>query len=451
MRKIGKIVGILTLIFAVIITPFYAVKGFDIKLNAEAVKNEEWEATNPLAWVQTTEPSVAVPRSMNSVEMEGVMAKKTLGSSGCTYFAHLAMLIRAGVWDTKKDGVITDFYNLCMQKGMNKEEDFDGMFYWQGMNKYFPKVDIVKANLTNPPYNKVSELENFVKEAYDRGDFVVAYLQTITGNPDSGHAIFLEEVNSDGSLYVFDSSSPGSVLGATDTVFEGIMNDMGGRDSAIVYAMFEYSVEGVDSRDTIPLTERFAGSLDADKGVLKDEKDRKNKEGKSTEEANKEKEQLKTEYDSIDWRPSALLLSQHNMDMTWFQDKLSMQEKINMENLKQNIEADSFDFVKFVKQATVMAGLMLCVYGLLLIVAQVMDMVNPFLNISLVRTFTFGRFTIQPKGDSSKDNANRRRYISVFKYYVYVALMMGLGMAVATGRVQELVYTLIDLIKQFIG
>lgn len=451
MKKIGKIAGILTLIFAVIITPFYAVRGFDIQLNAEAVKNEDWEATNPLAWVQTTVESVAVPRSMNSVSMEGVMANKTLGSAGCTYFAHLAMLMRAGVWDPKKDGVITDFYNHCIQKGMNKEEGFDGMFYWRGMNKYFPKVEIVTATLKSPPYNKVSDLENFVKEAYDRGDFVVAYLQTVTGDPNSGHAIFLEGVNSDGTLYVFDNSSPGSTLGATDTVFEGIMNDMGGRDSPIVYAMLEYSVEGVDSRDTIPLTERFAGSLDADKGVFKDEKDRKDKDGKSKEEADKEKEQLKSEYDAIDWRPSALLLSQHDMDMTWFQDKLSMKEKMNIENLKQNIEADSFDFAKFAKQTTVMAGLMLCVYGILLIVAQLLDMVNPFLNISLVRTFTFGRFTIKPKGDYSKDNANRRRYISVFKYYVYVAFIMGLGMAVATGRVQELIYHVIDLINQFIG
>lgn len=449
MKNSRKIASILILFLVIFITPFQLVRGFDVNLWSEAVKSEQWEATNPLAWVQAPDEEVAVPKSMNTITMEGVMAGKTLGSSGCTYFAHCAMLTRAGVWDTKSDGVITNFYKYCENKGMNKESDYNGMFYWQGIQKYFPDVEVITATVKQRPYAKVTELEQFAKDAYNRGDFVVAYLQTQASDPNSGHAIFIEGIKEDGTVRVFDNSSEGDVLGGKDTVFYDIMNEMGGREAPIVYAMFEYSVAGVDSRNTNPLTDRFAGSLDADKGVFKEGEHKETKDKNSKEE--KEKSSLKEEFDSIGWQASELLLLQHDMDMTWYRDQLSQKEKTNIENLKENIKADSFDIEKFFKQATVMFGLMLCVYGLLLIVAQVLDMVNPFMNVSLVRTVTFGKFNIRPSYDHSKDNGDRRKHISVFKYYVYVAFIMGLGMMIATGRIQEMVFHIIDIIQNFIG
>lgn len=389
---------------------------------------------------------MAIPRSQNDIILSGGHSGKTIGDAGCTFYAHCNMLIRAGIWNPEKDGNITKFVEYCRSQGMFDVAEANGMFDFVHISDYFSEAKVVQADVKNgnQDYSTITELKKFAKEAYSRGDYVIAYMQTKPGDKMSGHAIFIDKVSSDGSLSIMDSSSQGQVLGAKDSVFENIMSEYGGENSSIVYAMMEYQVQGSDSRETKPLWERFIKGIDTDDGSGRSGKQ------KTTKKEQQEIDQMHNEFEEIDWKPTELMLNQRNMDMNWYINGLSNQEKARVEALKESIEGDKFDFIEFFQQAIIFIGLILAIYGVFLILADLLDLVNPYLSLSMVSLLTFGKYHVRDK-DMRKDNYDRKKYVTRFHYYCYCIFIIALGIMFATGTIQKFIFTLINWIGSLFG
>ena len=456
-KKIQGIIGAMAIAFSVSVSVPIA-GAFDISLVQQAQEAEDWECRNPLAWVQSEREDMAIPRSQITTMLPTEEGERSVGAGGCTFYSHLAMLMRAGIWNPREDGTIVDFVNDCKAKGMPIEKN-DGMFPWSEITTYYPNVHLVSAVTTqnSTEWKTVTDLEQFCQRAYGRGDYVVAYLVTGLSSGTgtvSGHAIFIDSVKSDGSISVIDSSSPTDDITNKDGVFGEVLEGNGGKSAPVVAYMFEYNIEGTDSRKTNTLWERFSGGLDADAGVINKHA---NDNAQSTEDKVKEEtqqneiQQLIDEYDAIDWRPTQLLTNQMDMDLTWYQNELTQKEKEKLEDIHTNIKADEFNLSEFLQKAILFFGLVLCIYGSFLIVASLFDMAVPFFDLSLVTILTFGKFHIRTKDIKDEEHVNRKKFISRFMFFMYCGFLIGLGMLIASGRLQEWVLLFADKIQTLLN
>lgn len=410
---------------------------YDQSLYQEALQNDR-ETTNPLAWMQTNDASMAVPASQNSILIPRSEGNLPIGSVGCTWYATLAMLIKADVWSPQNDGNITKFVQKCKDEGM-----FAGgicnVFDADNVSKYFPSVKLISKELLQSGGKTIAELSEKVKEAKNRGDFVVAWLRI---GPDlaGGHAIFIDDVNEDGTLSVLDSCSAGDDLFSETSAFSSAFASCGVREkmqAPLVYGYFEYAVDGVDSRDVMPLWKRFGGTLTDDKGS------NASKSRRESSEQRRQRAQLKAELDLIDWKPLNMKVSQISMSMDWYTKELSDAENKRVEAIQEDIKRDQFDPLEFSKKGLVFLGLILCIYSGAMIVADCIDLVNPLSDESLLTLITFKKYRIADKETIKEGD---KKYRSRGHVYVYILFIMAVGIGLASGQLQRIAMQLLNLI-----
>ena len=316
---------------------------------------------------------------------------------------------------------------------------FRSVFDADNVSKYFPSVKLISKELLQSGGKTIAELSEKVKEAKNRGDFVVAWLRI---GPDlaGGHAIFIDDVNEDGTLSVLDSCSAGDDLFSETSAFSSAFASCGVREkmqAPLVYGYFEYAVDGVDSRDVMPLWKRFGGTLTDDKGS------NASKSRRESSEQRQQRAQLKAELDLIDWKPLNMKVSQISMSMDWYTKELSDAENKRVEAIQEDIKRDQFDPLEFLKKGLVFLGLILCIYSGAMIVADCIDLVNPLSDESLLTLITFKKYRIADKETIKEGD---KKYRSRGHVYVYILFIMAVGIGLASGQLQRIAMQLLNLI-----
>lgn len=433
-RKKWSIIILLGVLLTCI--PVFIINGTNQSLWEQAISSDPY-TKNPLAWLQTDSNDIAVPADENTVLLgDG----RTIGTAGCSYFSHCMMLIRAGKWDTQTDGTISDFVKLCKSKGMSQSSS-DWLFDHTSISDIESSVKIVDAEYLNmsQKYYTVSELADRAKKAFERGDYMVTYMMV---DNEGAHAVFIDSVTEDGKIVLQDCSSFDKYIDGPESMFHDIMASEGGYEAPIVFGIFEYSIEGADSRDTRPLWDRFSGGLDSDEGVFLPESERHHDSEDEKKKKEDEKNRMRTEYEAIDWKPTQLLMNQRNFNIEDMASKTTAKERRRMEDIKTNIEEDEPDLKEVISECFVGAGLLLSLEGIFLIVADLIDRYLVLGKTSLVKIFTFGRYRIR-EGKEDTEGVSR------WTYYIYAMTVIGIGVLLASGFLQVWVLKLYDLIQTF--
>lgn len=134
-------------------------------------------------------------------------------------------------------------------------------------------------------------------------------------------------------------------------------------------------------------------------------------------------------------------------------NELTDMEKLQLGNLKENIRATEVENrVNFRRRAVTMIGLMFCIYAILILLAYLLDINNPFFSLSFVSILTFGFF--HPKYINRAVNGNGNMYQTMHqgedtkKMFMTVGLFFVLGLLLCTGSVGVFVFQKIDFLNQ---
>lgn len=422
-KKLGIYFSILWMCWGMISPPMPA-KAFVQEIYDKAKAEGNDRPTNPLAWRQAR-GDVATPKAIGNTTAKGLTdtygPTATYGSVGCTYFATCYFLIRVGIWSPREDGTIMDWINK-----ITTENNWSGYApMGEQLTGIYPKVECVAQGQVTGTYE---QMKKKAKEVFDRGNFLV-----LTATCDyGGHAVYVDSIDENGDLIIVDSSMPQRKF--TDPAGWWSAGRSG---ASFGYGSYEYHVEGLTPENTKTLYERYGGGSDIDFSSNADK-------------TNKSKEDIDKELGMLGYTPFSKLAEQHpivNMDVV-----LSTQEKVNLENVKQNIQSTKEANRHRMRGAMQgIAGIGLCIYGMLLIIAYMFDRNNPFFDFSLLSLLTFGkwRITSADVGDRYFDNAYSA--VSWKKIMLFAGLMFALGILVLTGQIQTIMVNLVDKIQNVIG
>lgn len=101
-------------------------------------------------------------------------------------------------------------------------------------------------------------------------------------------------------------------------------------------------------------------------------------------------------------------LSDSQSDITFADgSSLSVGERYNMTSVRESVKNNSFSFINLLRVLVTVVGIIVAVYGLLLLVVYVFDRSNTFLDISLLRVLSFGNLAVDFSGEGGLDGKAR--------------------------------------------
>jgi hypothetical protein len=393
------------------------VHGFDATLYNEAVSSGNLNTLNPLAWQQCG----AVPPGQDYIIPNMTVAPYTIGMTGCTYFAHYYMMIRAGLKDPEKDGDIVKFIKeLAPQTGMGFFPESTAITTW------FPQITCV-ADINDGGKRSIKELKTVIKEVYDRGNFLVVEVFWKGYNTGTYHCVYVEGLDEEGNIQMVDSSTAGS--NPLDPSNTGYSNYLVDENSVWAYRTMEYHVEGVDSRETKTLWDRYGdGKMEGFSSVDLEQ----NSASDLSEEQLEGMQQYMENYAAY---------YQHFVgDIST--DDLALVEQQRLAALKADIEADKTE-TDYVGVAISAAGLLMMLYAILLVLAYFNDMAWPFWDGSLVSTLTFGKIRLSASAYSTVDSYGAgHHFMSTSRFAYTVISIFVVGIILATGWAWQLMLSI---------
>lgn len=405
-------------------SPPIITNAFDQEIYDKAKAEGNDKPANPLAWRQAR-GDVACPTAIGTTPAKGLTqiygADATYGAVGCTYFATCYFLIRVGIWSPKDDGTIMDWINKIVT-----ENNWSGYApLGKELTGIYPKVECVAEGQVVGTYE---QMKVKAKEAFDRGNFLV-----LCANCDfAGHAIYVDYIDENGDIVIIDSSMP--QIRFTDPSGWWSTCRAGG---SFGYASYEYHVEGVTPQNTKTLHERYGDGKDID---FK----------KDSDKTEKTKEEITTELDMLGYTPFSSIAEQHTVvDMN---NVVTLQEKLNMENLKQDIKATKeTNMHRFIGIMKGIIGIGVCIYSMLLIIAYMFDTNNPFFDVSLLSLLTFGKWHVTSSDVGDRYFEGQYTVVSLKKIMIFSGLMFALGIMILTGQIQAIMIGFVDKIRSFLG
>lgn len=147
---------------------------------------------------------------------------------------------------------------------------------------------------------------------------------------------------------------------------------------------------------------------------------------------------------------SSLRFAQEQLELKSRAD-LSVAEIAQLDYIKTSIKEYYPNPVKWYNVATSFIGIVLLLYGVLLLMAYVFDYTNTFIDISLMSILSFGKFRILEKYEKGItevgwNERQRVTYMTVPMLIVRVTVVIGIGLLLVSGKINELMILLIEKI-----
>lgn len=340
----------------------------------------------------------------------GQAGSDTIGQGACSHFAMTYALVKMGIFDPSKgDTPITH-----IQNARDKNAFLTGWGYFD-----FSRVNELYSNVTYEGRdNNVSgmgETEGlaYVKGKMNEGYFVVGI---VYGNLTSGHCIFFDGINEDGTTSIGDSAFGGLTW---EEVYSG-------QNTYFSYLEL-LKCDGVDFNSQPSIY---------DENALR---------GTTTSEM-QEYYKLVKEWD-LKGMPTKTNLSEGIVKPEFFgDDSLSQEELLAVQNIKDYKDADKMSAFATVKMVISIIGFLLITYGLLLVIAYVFDRANSFIDLSMVGFLTFGKMKIVSKDDwgtISDETKKSKGYMTVAKLFIISFVIILVGSLMVSGLLSQWVFKLV--------
>ena len=172
-----------------------------------------------------------------------------------------------------------------------------------------------------------------------------------------------------------------------------------------------------------------------------------------TEEEKQELEELIKEWD-LAGMPAINSLADLQEDIELKdRDDLSLTEQRRVSEVKDNIDAQGFDFPQWFNSSIFIIGLLLIIYSVFLLIVTLFDYSNNFFDLSLVSILTLGKCRMVDK-DYYEDVAIRDRKKHGIKNLTFAMLLfrciilMVIGLLLMSGLIQEIISYTVNMVME---
>lgn len=341
----------------------------------------------------------------------GKAGSDTIGSGACSHFAMTYTLVKMGIFNPANgDTPITHIQNARNKNAFLVDW---GYFDFNRVSELYPDVSY-EGRDDNVSGMSASDGLTYVKGKMSEGYYVVAI---VYGGPTSGHCIFFDGINEDGSISVGDSAFEGitweEIYGSYNMCFSYLeLLKCKGKDFNSQPSIYDSNaLRGVTSKEII------------DYKALVKEWDLKGMPSKSNLSGSVIKPVI----------PTVKSLTQEELN--------------NLSAIKEIKNAEELSYFDIAKTIISFIGLLLLVYALLLLIAYIFDRVNSFLNISLVSLLTLGHMkVVQPDDYSELDSEAKKKkgYITFVKLLIIIITLLVLGSLMLSGYISYWIYSIIQ-------
>lgn len=340
----------------------------------------------------------------------GQAGSDTIGQGACSHFAMTYALVKMGIFDPSKgDTPITHIQNARDKNAFLTEW---GYFDFSRVNELYSNVTYEGRDNNVSGMGETEGLA-YVKGKMNEGYFVVGI---VYGNLTSGHCIFFDGINEDGTTSIGDSAFGGLTW---EEVYSG-------QNTCFSYLEL-LKCNGVDFNRQPSIY---------DENALR---------GTTTSEM-QEYSELVQEWD-LKGMPTKTNLSEGIVKPEFFgDDSLSQKELLAVQNIKDYKDADKMSAFAIIKMIISIIGFLLITYGLLLVIAYVFDRANSFIDLSMVGFLTFGKMKIVSKDDwgtISDETKKSKGYMTVAKLFMISFIIILVGSLMVSGLLSQWVFKLV--------
>lgn len=133
-------------------------------------------------------------------------------------------------------------------------------------------------------------------------------------------------------------------------------------------------------------------------------------------------------------------------------DKLSKEEILNLEKIKELKDNNKLTVEKVTTIVQTTLGIFVLAYAFVLLGGLLFDRVNTVFDVSLVTLFSFGYIKVARRDDydnllnANGETATKKGYMTVVKFMVIEVILIGIGSALVSGVVFYLIIKLLSLI-----
>lgn len=350
---------------------------------------------------------------------------RTIQRAGCGYFATSYALVKAGVMDVSSGRAPIDFIMQVVNDG-NTDTSW-GHFKMTTINQYYPEVTCEEYmyGLMNSGMSLEEALVR-VKDFYNQGKFVI--IDVSAPGITDGHYLFVDGYKDDGTMIIGDSGKPYTDL--QPYLDAGL---------TIKYCTV-YSIEGKNCNELASIYSNEIGSETDPNGEM-------------TEEEVALNNAVVKEYDLEGMGKYKNYLSPADLqEPIIYPDgmNLSVAEQYNVSRMRENIESKSLTPASFFHALSVFIGICCILYGVLLLLAYLTDYNNTFVEFSLLKLISFGKFRVLEQEDErlgiiepGYDKNRHITYLSVPMIIKRIVLLIIIGLLLISGAVGGLLMAII--------
>ena len=127
-------------------------------------------------------------------------------------------------------------------------------------------------------------------------------------------------------------------------------------------------------------------------------------------------------------------------------DSLSKEELVNIENIRLNIDEGKVTIFDVARYGMAFAGLVLMLYGILLILGYIFDSANTLVEISLLGVLTLGRYRLWGEDlgvERNKKSSDGKLYCTLGGILVRVAIIEGIGLFLVSSGIFRVLYEIL--------
>ena len=162
-------------------------------------------ALKPENWIQGSIPNV------NNETIMGDKETSSIQSSACSTFAMTYALVKMGYYNPSNGDNPYKLIKTIREKKMIYPGAEWGYFDYTRVNELYPEIHYEWRDNSVSGMNFESAIK-YIKGLWNEGYYVVAI---VYGGPTRGHCIFLDGINSDGSISIGDSGFIGTTWDET--------------------------------------------------------------------------------------------------------------------------------------------------------------------------------------------------------------------------------------------
>lgn len=128
------------------------------------------------------------------------------------------------------------------------------------------------------------------------------------------------------------------------------------------------------------------------------------------------------------------------------QGELSLVEQINLNEIKENIDLRTKSAEEVVNIVFVLIGLLMLIYGLLLLISFFFDRFNNFLDFSLVSALTLGKIRVIDKGVPITNDLSKQGYVTSTTLLIRIGAIELIGGLLVSGVIVRLIFKIVQAI-----